>query len=91
MDDPSPFNWYHLARNSYAEGAYEPAISYYYKALELAPYLHEARLGIALSYYAMGRVDKADTELLAAIGSANNNRSRQRYKEKLYALREENN
>lgn len=89
MEDPSPFNWYHLARDSYEEGAYERAISYYNKALELAPYLHEARLGIALCHYAMGRIDKADAALLAAIENANNNRSRQRYKEKLYALRDE--
>tara|TARA_R110001599_G_scaffold332039_1_gene547166 strand:+ start:72 stop:272 length:201 start_codon:yes stop_codon:yes gene_type:complete len=60
MEDPSPFNWYYLARDSYEEGAYESAISYYNKALELA-----------------------------AIENANNNRSRQRYKEKLYTLRDE--
>lgn len=87
MDDPSPFNWYHLARDSYEEGDYERAISYYRKALELAPYLHEASLGIALSNYALGRVGQADSAFLAAIENAGSNRSRQRYKEKLYALR----
>lgn len=87
MDDPSPFNWFHIARESYEVGDYERAISYYRKALEIAPYLHEARLGIALSHYALGSVEQADTALVAAIETAGSNRNRLRYKEKLYALR----
>lgn len=78
MDDPSPFNWFHLARESYEEGDYERAISYYRKALEFAPYLHEARLGIALSYYALDRVAQADAALIAAIENSGSNSSRQR-------------
>ena len=87
IDDPSPVHWFHLAREFYEEGDYERAISYYRKALEIAPYLHEARLGIALSYYALDRVTQADAALIAAIENAGSNSSRQRYKEKLYALR----
>ncbi len=85
--DPSPFNWFHLARSAYDEADYERAISYYQRALDIAPYLHEARLGIALSYVGLGQVRDADTALISAIANANSSRTRQRYKEKLYALR----
>lgn len=90
MDDRSPFNWYHLAREYYEEGDYERAISYFQKTLEIAPYLHEAKLGIALAHYARGSVEQADTALVAAIETAGSNRTRLRYKEKLYALRNSN-
>jgi len=86
MDDRSPFNWLHLARSAQNEGDFSRAIEYFQKALELAPYLHEAHLGVAMAYYELGALDSANLELRIAIDSTSRNSTRQLYKRKLAAL-----
>lgn len=89
MDDRSPFNWLHLARSAQSEGDLTRAIAYFQKALELAPYLHEAHLGVAMAYYELGALDAADSALRMAIDSTTRNSARQLYKGKLAALSRE--
>ncbi|MDP2127354.1 MAG: hypothetical protein Q8K97_08235 [Pseudohongiella sp.] len=86
MNDPSPFNWFHLAQSAFSDADYERAIGYYRQALVLAPYLHEAHLGIARSYSQLGYREESMQSLLAAIDNAGRLRDRKYYKAKLGAL-----
>lgn len=87
MDDPSPFHWFHLAQSYYREEDYSSAIRYYREALERAPYLHQAYLGIARSYYHMGESGNVEHALSMALENAQKVSIRSRYQEKLMALR----
>ena len=86
MDDPSPFHWYSLARNSYDMQDYAAAIRYFDKALAIAPYLHEAWLGKAQSFYALDAPHKAELALKMAIENADRISTRSLYEAKLMAL-----
>ncbi|MDO8272303.1 MAG: tetratricopeptide repeat protein, partial [Gammaproteobacteria bacterium] len=79
----------HLARSAQNEGDFSRAIEYFQKALELAPYLHEAHFGVAMAYYELGALDSADHALRLAIDSTTRNSARKLYKGKLAALRRE--
>jgi Tfp pilus assembly protein PilF len=89
MFDPSPFHWLQLARESHNAGDWNGAISYYHRALGVAPNMHEAYLGLALSYYAAGRLQNAEQALIDAAVAANKVSTRTLYEAKLAALRKE--
>lgn len=89
MDDPSPLHWLQLARDSHATGDWDDAIDYYRRVLNLAPYMHEAQLELAQTYYAAGRVRSAESALSEAITLAGRVSTRNLYKAKLLALRKE--
>jgi tetratricopeptide (TPR) repeat protein len=89
MDDPSPFHWLQLARESHSAGDWDAAIRYYRRALALAPYLHEAHLGLAQSYHASGQLRRAASSLEDAAGFAPRVSTRTLYEAKLAALRHE--
>ncbi len=86
MDDPSPVHWFNVARYSYETNDYSEAILYYNRAIEIAPYLHEAHLGIALSYYQLGQYEKAQAAFQQALLNVNDVLTRDRYAGKLEAL-----
>jgi len=86
MDDPSPVHWFKVARYSYESDDYNEAILYYNRAIEIAPYLHEAHLGIALSYYQLGQYEKAQVAFQRALLNVNDVLTRERYAGKLEAL-----
>ncbi|MEX2130246.1 MAG: tetratricopeptide repeat protein [Pseudohongiellaceae bacterium] len=90
MDDPSPFNWFHLARSAFEDGDFRRAIDYYNRALALAPYLHEAHAGLARSYFELGYSDRSKQELVAAIENAGRLSDRKYYKAKLASFLSEN-
>ncbi|MCC6201370.1 MAG: tetratricopeptide repeat protein [Gammaproteobacteria bacterium] len=89
MTDPSPFHWFELARAAVAERDHRAAIRYYGKALELAPYLHEAYLGIAQANYDLGRYDSARAALEAAFREADKSSVKAFYQAKLASLAQE--
>ncbi len=91
MDDPSPFNWFQLASTAYADAKYIDAIRYFNKALELAPYLHEAHLGVAQANYEIGRFRNVEASLKAALDNAYRRSTRALYQAKLAALSAETN
>jgi Tfp pilus assembly protein PilF len=86
MDDPSPFHWVNVARDSYASDDFRAAIRYYDKALALAPYLHEAWLGKALGYYQLNQPRSAREALQMAIAQVSRASTRSLYEAKLSAL-----
>jgi tetratricopeptide (TPR) repeat protein len=86
LDDPSPVHWYLLAREAADAGDLDAAIRYYGKALERAPYLHEAYLGQALAYYRSGQSDLAAVALHKALETAQTVSTRKLYQAKLMTL-----
>jgi len=86
LNDPSPFYLYKTAYAFYENKNYREAIRIYKKAIAIAPYLHEARLGLSLSYYQLGDKRMAEKELQAAIERAHVPKTRSLYKAKLLAL-----
>lgn len=89
MDDPSPFHWFNLARVAHDAGDYAEAIRYYNRAIELAPYLHEAYLGVAQSNYDAGQRQAAAVALEAALDKVRKASTRNLYQAKLDALSKE--
>lgn len=85
IPDTSPFNWYQVANSAFDEQDYRRAIRYYQRALTLAPYLHEAYLGIATAWYQLGQQDRAEQALRQAIAQASRRSSRKAYETKLAA------
>ena len=86
MDDPSPFHWLQLARVAAEGGELDSAIRYYRRALALAPYMHEAYLGLAQSQSEAGMDTAAITSLRKALANAYRPDTRKLYKAKLYSL-----
>jgi tetratricopeptide (TPR) repeat protein len=89
MEDPSPIHWFNVAVNSYDSSDYNNAIRYYNRAIEIAPYLHEAYLGIALSYYQLGQYGRAERAFNRALNNVKPEDigTRDLYQAKLNALR----
>lgn len=87
MDDPSPVHWFNVARNSYETNDFNGAIRYYNRAVEIAPYLHEAYLGIALSYYQLGDLNRAERAFNRALNNVIDTSTKDLYQSKLNALR----
>lgn len=87
MDDPSPIHWFNVARSSYETNDFNGAIRYYNRAVDIAPYLHEAYLGIALSYYQLGDLRRAERAFDRALINVNDTSTKDLYQSKLNALR----
>lgn len=86
IEDTNPFHWYQLGRFSFEQGEFREAIRYYNKALAIAPYLHEAYLGIALSRYELGQISATRNALKSAYEEAQKVSTRNLYESKLKAL-----
>ncbi len=86
MDDPSPYHWLHLAQSAEQAQDFASARRYYRKAIELAPNLHEAHLGLALASYQAGELQPARRALEVAIAKANKPATKRLYEAKLQLL-----
>jgi Tfp pilus assembly protein PilF len=89
MEDPSPYHWLQLARESQGAGDWDAAITYYRRAIALGPYMDEAHLGLAQSYYGAGLLRSAERALIDAAELASRVSTRNLYEAKLTALRSE--
>ena len=85
-EDPSPFNMMHIANEEYIKGNYSTAIHYYRKATELAPYLHEGYFGLAKSYYLLGNIGAAKSNMQHAMKNAFKMSTKSLYQSKLMVL-----
>jgi len=59
VDDDNPFVWLDLGAEMAAIEDWKKAFSFYRKAVEVGPYLHESHFGLAKTYYALGKEDSA--------------------------------
>lgn len=88
LDNPDPYIWLSRGDTLAQQGHYARAIKAYHKALYLAPYLHEAHLGLAKVYYLGGRIHKAREQIALAIEWNHDKKSRPLYQAKLAHLDE---
>jgi Tfp pilus assembly protein PilF len=86
LEDPNPFDWLHAGRDAYNNGEYKDAISFYKKAVEIAPYLHESYAGMARAYFQLGNLSGVERELKNAEKYSNRESTRSMYQAKLVAL-----
>lgn len=86
IDDPSPFHWFQLAREAFNMGEYGDSIRYYRRALDLAPYMHEAWLGVAQAQYESGDNGDAVASLQKALENIYRADTRRLYKAKMFAI-----
>lgn len=89
LDEVSPFDWLHAGHDAYASGDFREAISYYQKAVEIAPYLHDSYAGMAKAHYQLGNRVSAKRELLNAQKFSYRKSFQSLYQAKLIALASE--
>lgn len=89
LDEASPFDWLHAGHDAYADGDFREAISFYQKAVEIAPYLHESYAGMAKAHYQLGNRVSAKRELLNAQKFSYRKSFQSLYQAKLVALASE--
>jgi tetratricopeptide (TPR) repeat protein len=89
FDDPSPYHWLQLAQLAESEQDYATAARYYHRVIDMAPYMHEAHLGLALADYHLGRLPSAVSALREAVKQAAKPATRRLYEAKLAALQRE--
>ena len=85
--DTNPYSWIKLGHEAYNNKQDHLAISYFDKALELAPYLDEVYFGMARSYYRQKLFGKAAKAMTRAAEKSWEEKQRQLYYAKLIALR----
>lgn len=86
LDEGSPFDWLHVGHEAYTNGDFREAISFYQKAVEIAPYLHESYAGMAKAHYQLGNRVRARRELLNAQKFSYRKSFQSLYQSKLMAL-----
>ena len=89
LDEASPFDWLHAGHDAYINGDFREAISFYQKAVEIAPYLHESYAGMAKAHYKLGNRVSAKRELLNAQKFSYRKSIQSLYQAKLVALASE--
>jgi len=85
--DPDPFPWVHSANDAFDQADYHLALTHYDRAIELAPYLHQAHFGRSKSLYMLGKINSAELAMERAQNEAYDQRSKDLYASKLAVLR----
>lgn len=86
FDDPNPYVWLDQAYLAQNKNDLQGAEIYFKKVITMAPYVHQAYLGLAQVYYAKGHDNKAMTILKNGIEWAHKENDRELYQRKLYSL-----
>jgi len=86
LNDKDPFDWWFLAEDAYAQENYQDALTYYKRAVKIAPYLHEGYFGMAKTYYQLGDLGLAQSAMRKAIDNAPRRSMRHIYQAKLDVL-----
>jgi len=89
LEDHNPFNWLLAANDAFDEEDFNLAAKLYEKAIELAPYLHQAHFGKTKTEYKRGNFRTARQSLETARLEAFDQESKSIYEAKLVALAEE--
>lgn len=72
---------------AYVRGDFRAATRFYEKALDIAPYMHEAQFRLGKAYFLRGRLEHAERAFKHARFLAKRSEARLRYDAKLSALR----
>jgi len=81
-----PWQWIRAGRKSFDHGEYDKAISFYERALDLAPNLHQVYLLAGDASYAKGNEAKSRQYITQALSVAKQGSDRSLYKSKLEAF-----
>ncbi len=83
----NPYYHISLGNDAYTTAHYQDAIRHYKKARNLDPTLHDTDFGLARTYYQLGDLKLAKKYLSLANNKADFEHDKQRYENKLHALR----
>ena len=86
LNEPNPFDWLQAGQDAYDSGDFRDAISYYQKAVKIAPYMHESYAGMARAHYMLGNKTSAKRELKKAQKHSYQKSVQSLYEAKLMAL-----
>ena len=86
LEESNPFDWLHAGQEAFDNGDFREAISFYEKAVEIAPYLHESYAGMAKAHYMLGNRLSAKRELEKAQKLSHDKSIHSLYQAKLMAL-----
>ena len=86
LDDANPFDGVMAGQLAYSDGDYREAITHFRRAAKIAPYLHEAHMGMALAYLKLGNANRGKAELKRAIEKTQRRTTRSIYEAKLATL-----
>jgi tetratricopeptide (TPR) repeat protein len=81
-----PWQWIRAGKKSFDSGDYDKAVSFYERALDLAPDLHQVYLLAGDASYANGNKKESRQYLVQALSVANQMSDRSQYKRKLEAF-----
>lgn len=84
MDDKNPYSWLEQAYVFEKQGRHYQAIKHYTKAINMAPYIASAYLGLYKSQMAVGHLGQAKRTLELGIEWAYEKSERQMFKYKMY-------
>lgn len=87
LDDPDPYQWLGEAYTAKSIGNMKQAEIYFKKALEKAPYLNQAYMGLYKIYVQQNKLRKAQTMLVKALEWTYELDERKLYKYKLYNIK----
>ena len=82
----NPFDWILLGHTAFKQGKYSESKRYYARAAKVAPYLHQAYMGIAKSEFKLGNFHAAKVALNVAREKAFDDKTKLLYQAKLTAL-----
>ena len=86
LDDPNPYAWLEQAYLAKNKNDLKNAETYFKKVIHMAPYVHQAYLGLAQIYYAKGKENQAVNVLKSALEWTYKEDERKLYQRKLYSL-----
>ena len=86
LDDPDPYKWLEEAYTAQKTGKDKQAEIYFKKALNRAPYLNQAYMGLYKIYAKQNKLDSAKAMLVKALEWTYELDERKLYKHKLYSI-----
>ncbi|MFT4940237.1 MAG: Flp pilus assembly protein TadD [Paraglaciecola sp.] len=89
VDDHNPYRWIDLGDREYTRSNFHQAATYYRRAANVAPYLHESYFGLAKSYYQLGDGKKAQNAMEKALALSYVPEEKSLYQAKLMLLEQQ--
>ncbi|WP_052750245.1 lipopolysaccharide assembly protein LapB [Arsukibacterium sp. MJ3] len=87
LDEHDPYQWYVLGKTASQQQNYSEALTYFKKATQQAPYIHQLQLELALAYFQNNQLKLAYQTMIKATELAAGNGMQLRYYAKLEAIK----
>lgn len=86
MKSSNPFDWINLAHSAFSQKKYSEARRYFKRAVKLAPYLHQAHMGVAKTEFKLGNLRLAKQAMSIAKETAFDSKTKSLYSAKIAML-----